>query len=616
MPSRWGLGPVFVCESKLNARKWQVYAGRSFFVLVLLMGMVIVWLGKDDLALATGRVTTFQQMAKVGEGFFYAITGIQIALILLAAPAAAAGSICSDRSRGTLLHMLVTDLSDGEIVLGKFAARLVPVFGLIACGVPVTALAALLGGIEFGALAGAFAVSMALAVLGCALAMTISVWAAKTHEVLMAVYVLEGLWLLALPIYYRIIGPGTPTAPPAWFQKANPYVLVFAPYNKPGWTVASDYAVFVGVVLTLAAALLGLSIMRLRRVVIAQAGRPEEARRSLPDLRPILPTLAGPSLDSNPVLWREWHRNRPSKLARWLWLIILLIVWSLAAWGTYRVVAGGALNDGLGSLQFAFMLNLLFGFLMLSATAPTVLAEERVRGSLDVLLTTPLSTTSIVVAKWWGIYRGVLILTLLPLGVGALFAFAPPAAPICPPGAKFPKPPVPLAAWERTLSVTLCALDCLASGAVLVSIGFILATWVRRLGRAVALSVILYFLLGIGLPVLADMLFPIFIRSQWTSRGAAWVDQHRWIMDCAASFSPCAGPIRPVRALDQYAFEPRGWVWRGIGLMILIKAAIAGFLLWIAIKTFDRCLGRVPETSTRARSRKMFARDALAPSTA
>ena len=127
------------------------------------------------------------------------LTSIQVSLILLAAPAAAAGSLGMDRARGTLLQMMVTDLSDVEIVLGTLAARLAPVVSLIACAVPVTALAALLGGIDFAALAGAFVVTMALAVLGCVLALTLSIWATKTHEVLMAVYVAEGLWLVALP---------------------------------------------------------------------------------------------------------------------------------------------------------------------------------------------------------------------------------------------------------------------------------------------------------------------------------------------------------------------------------------------------------------------------------
>ena len=33
----------------------------------------------------------------------------QLALILLAAPAATAGAICQDKARGTLAHVMVTD---------------------------------------------------------------------------------------------------------------------------------------------------------------------------------------------------------------------------------------------------------------------------------------------------------------------------------------------------------------------------------------------------------------------------------------------------------------------------------------------------------------------------
>src|SRR3954451_11627065 len=186
MSMRWGLGPVFVYESLLGARRWQVYAVRSLFVTLLLAGMALVWIGEDvpGAARPGGSGMTRQQLAKVGEAFFYALAGIQLSLVMLAAPAAAAGSICTDRLRGTLLHMMVTDLSDVEIVMGKLGSRLAPVFGLIACAVPVAALAALLGGIDFGALLGLFAVSIALAVLGCALALVVSVRATKTHEVL------------------------------------------------------------------------------------------------------------------------------------------------------------------------------------------------------------------------------------------------------------------------------------------------------------------------------------------------------------------------------------------------------------------------------------------------
>ena len=60
-------------------------------------------------------------------------------------------------------------------------------------------------------------------------------------------------------------------------------------------------------------------------------------------------------------------------------------------------------------------LQVAAGLLLLSVSAATSLAEERQRGSLDVLMATPLSTRSIVWGKWWGAFRGVPPLLVLPV---------------------------------------------------------------------------------------------------------------------------------------------------------------------------------------------------------
>jgi ABC-type transport system involved in multi-copper enzyme maturation permease subunit len=610
MWKRWGIGPVFAYESLLNARRWQVYAGRSFFVLVMLIGMTIVWLTRNHLgAPAPAVLPAYKQMAKLGEWFYYAMAGIQVSLVMLAAPAAAAGSICMDRARGTLLHVMVTDLSDMEIILGKLSARLAPVIGLIACGVPVTCLSALLGGIDFGAIAGLFVVSLALAVLVCTLALFISVRAAKTHEVLMAVYMILGLWLLALPIWGGLSSGGRIMAPPAWFQKANPYVLVFAPYYKPGFAEIVDFAAFTGVALALSATLAILSIAGMRKIVVEQSGHPQkEHRRLLPELKRLFPSWPSPQLDGNPVLWREWSRNRPSKLARRLWAVLLLVIWASMAWGTYEAITDG-INSSSNGFSFGFMILLFFGLLMLSATAPTALAEERVLGSLDALLATPLSTRSILVAKWWGMYRRVLVLALAPLYAGFFTAATAPDVPVWFSSFRFPQPAVPLTEEDRIYGTIFCVADFLVSGALIVSWGLALATWVPRLGRAVALSVIAFFLFGLGWPLLIDLVFSPMFRVQPLN----WTQQNRVLREFLTSLSPMVGPMSPIKMLQGFEFERRGPIWNGIGIAILTKAVISGIFLWLTIKTFDHCLGRVPESRFLARRRKSAIREEPVP---
>src|SRR5262245_46795997 len=147
---RWGLGPVFYCEWLITARRWQMYALRSGFVALLLVVLLVTW---NAVVSRWGNDPGPQVAAQVGSYFFHAIVGTQLAAVLLAAPAATAGAVCLDRARGTLTHLLVTDLSSAEVVLGKLAARLVPVLGLVGCSLPVLALTSLLGGVDLIALA-------------------------------------------------------------------------------------------------------------------------------------------------------------------------------------------------------------------------------------------------------------------------------------------------------------------------------------------------------------------------------------------------------------------------------------------------------------------------------
>ena len=97
MPMRWGMGPVFFYESLINARRWQVYAWRAIFVLVLLVGMTAVWLSRDQVSTpGARRPATFSQLSEVGKSFFFVLRHPGFAG-LLAAPQPP-GTICVDRA--------------------------------------------------------------------------------------------------------------------------------------------------------------------------------------------------------------------------------------------------------------------------------------------------------------------------------------------------------------------------------------------------------------------------------------------------------------------------------------------------------------------------------------
>jgi ABC-type transport system involved in multi-copper enzyme maturation permease subunit len=543
---RWGPGPVFVYEWRLASRRWQLYALRALFVAVVAAVLFLVWYTKVGSA-----NLTIHQLAVAGESFFIALVGTQLALVLLAAPAYTAGAVCQDKARGSLLHLLATDLSDREIVLGKLLARLLPVLGLVLATVPVLFAAILLGGIDPEAALGATLVTIGVAVLGCTLALALSVWGRKTHEVMLAAYLVIVLAVLPGLTWYLLARHGALGWPPEWVELSNPFVLAFLPYLRPGTSALAAEALFLGVALVLSSALVVVAVLRVRDVTLRQGSEPGRAPRR--GRRNLWSDLPGPSLDGNPVLWREWRHRRPSQWARIVWVLyaILATGFSLLALGYNQMVFSPA-----GEPLFAAFVNgfqVSVGLLLLSVGAVTALAEERARGSLDLLLATPLTARAIVWGKWWGAFRSVPLLALWPAlltaGVGR---------------------------GSGWLAAGLVAGLVLAYGAAVTSLGLWLATRTARLGRAVALSVAAVVLVTAGW-----FFFVLATMNASYGRGPA-------------AASPFYGVIYPMLWPDD---EALAWsvVWA------LVYATTAAGLLLLTLATFERSLGRVPQCTGRAR---------------
>jgi ABC-type transport system involved in multi-copper enzyme maturation permease subunit len=200
-------------------------------------------------------------------------------------------------------------------------------------------------------------------------------------------------------------------------------------------------------------------------------------------------------------------------------------------------------------------------------SAATALAEERSNGSLDILMTTPLSSRSILLAKWRGAYRLVPRLAVLPgvLAFGATLA------------SRHMSTAIPMA-------VLIFAL-VLAYGAFLTSLGLALAVWQPRLGRAVGLSVGCYLVVTVIYPTIVLM----------TTHTGPDDLTRLWI-------SPFFG-----------MFIPLGWVAWGMGQGVAYGQMMIAMTVWVALTSlaayillkmtlvsFDRVLGRVPEHGRRS----------------
>ncbi len=578
---RWGPGPVFIYECLANSRRWQTYTMRSVGVAVLLAAIATIAMSNRGFDPAHA----WRDYAALGESYFYAIIGVELTLVMLAAPAATAGAICVDRARGTLTHMMVTDLSDAEIVLGKLSARFLPILGLVACTWPVLAICSLLGGIDPTALTLAFAIILAVALLGCTMAMTLSVWARKPHEVVLVTYTFWGFLLLFWPLWFAVSRGGLVGPPPSWTLVADPYYLAFAPYSVPGRMDFWDYFGFFAAMLGASAALTALAIWRMRPV----ASRGDVEDRKGPRLGIVgrlTRMLPGPSLDGNPVLWREWHRSRPSR-----WLMILIVLLGGSTGIACVLGAIGIWSDGLDHFNrapgtwviagvYGYILQIIFGLLMLSAVAPMSMSEERQRGSLDLLATTTLSTPSIVLGKWLGTLR---LVPLLAIGPG-LMAFAMATAhksptPV-PPGFS-PEDYTNLPRSALVYGAGLMVATILVHGALIASLGLALAVWIKRQGRAIAVCV--------GLAVMANAGWPMLV-------GVARMGMEGQGMMC---LSPVVASAVFTELLTRRSHRQGYMLWWTTFWDIECLVLAVG-LLWLTIRTFDGCFGRIPDRPRRS----------------
>ena len=121
-------------------------------------------------------------------------------------------------------------------------------------------------------------------------------------------------------------------------------------------------------------------------------------------------------------------------------------------------------------------LQVAIGLLLLSITAATSLSEERVRGSVDLIIT-PLATWDIV-------------------GSASGWEFSE-----CSAASVLPTCMIGVIAWETDsgpwYAVGMCVY-MLCVGAAVTSLGLVLATRFSRLGWAVGATVILYVLVTVG----------------------------------------------------------------------------------------------------------------------
>lgn len=432
------LGPVYWVELVRAARRRRLYLLRALYALALLMLVAIAVAVMES----NRRVTqnnSLQLAAVFAETFFKTFSIAQLAVGSLLAAASASGVIADERQRKTIEFLFATDLSNREIVLGKFAGVMTTSLALLVAAMPVVALTQLFGATPIDEVLRSTIVtvsSMSFVAAGCLLVSTLSnrPREAVVRAFVVAAFLLLGPLLLIFlmifrPDLYRWIEPVH-----QFMLDANPLVYwvrsnwqATAPYlpTLPGWDGVKHLVWNQSV---MAAAFLGFAILRVRAVHLNSANRPAMAKEK-PASRWSWRTILRPGLDVLPaMLWKELFlqstirgMNRKGKIIA---ALVDGVLMSFLAWYWFRAISS---NDTIVKAGFAESMSLIsigvaWVYILVSAVrAATSMTVERESGHWESLLTTRLTGAEIVIGKTFG---AVLSLRVLLLHVLAFFAMS------------------------------------------------------------------------------------------------------------------------------------------------------------------------------------------------
>ena len=184
-------GPVFTREVVIAPRRTRIYIARSAYAAALLLLICTAWL----VLTGTQIVRDVSDLAQFAGLVFQILAPLQLALAVFFSAMLAASAVAQEKDRRTFVLLLLTNLSNQELVLGKLLASLLQVLVMFAAGLPVFMLLSLLGGISVGQIARTAAVTVASILVCGSLGSTLALWREKTFQALALFVLILVLWL-------------------------------------------------------------------------------------------------------------------------------------------------------------------------------------------------------------------------------------------------------------------------------------------------------------------------------------------------------------------------------------------------------------------------------------
>lgn len=433
------LGPIFSRELAITPRRWQHYVYLVLYPTALATLMSTAWF----IVVGTQEIRNTGDMARFGAILLQMLAPLQLAVMTFLAALACVSSIAQEKDRRTMVLLLLTRLSDHEVVLGKLFSSLLPIFSMLLASFPVIGLITLFGGVSWLQILTIYAIALAASLAAGSLGTLFALWREKTFQALTMTAIGISLWIGLWEAAALVAGSeriaGVPIADLA--TVCSPFRATFTTLQTTAYTpgVLPKELAFLAVACGISLLLNVISTFNLRAWNTGRDALPrnenaeheekseEQARAGHVDARIRTVSQSSRPVWDNPVLWREmctWAYGRKVLVMRLAYVLLFVAaaagIWLTAPTPATSVNAPVSIVPTAARTLAPF---LVVSLVIVNALAVTSITNERDGGALDLLLVTDLTPKEFIFGKLGGVAYVAKEMIALPVVLGIL-AFA------------------------------------------------------------------------------------------------------------------------------------------------------------------------------------------------
>ncbi|MCA9144436.1 MAG: hypothetical protein H6823_10905 [Planctomycetaceae bacterium] len=451
------VGPVFYREAETTPRRPRHYMYRTIYVLALLVLICTAWFVLAGVQI----IRTVGDMARFGALLFQILAPVQLALITFLAAFGTASAVSQEKDRRTLILLLMTRLSNSELVIGKLLASLLDIFVMILAALPVFLLVTLLGGVSNGQVARVFLITLTTGLAAGSLGSMFGLWREKTFQTLaltaLTIVLWSAIWeAVYAGLFFEALGGLSCETLATGFSPFRAILAGAQPrLAQTSWiSFALDgVSLYLVISLGIAATLNAWAILRVRvwnpsrELRPGQADEMEQASiwgtehdikqltKADPEKQKVAEAARSGHVDAqnkvassksrevwdNPILWREmctWAYGRKVLIIRVAYLVFFAMAagalyWAISS-GTATTRASAGIIPAVASFLSPFF---LVSLVIINALAVNSVTNERDGQALDILLATDISPKEFVFGKLWGVLWVTKEMVVLPMAL-------------------------------------------------------------------------------------------------------------------------------------------------------------------------------------------------------